>query len=395
MNFIRRSLAAKGVFVFTLLLAGGVAAVIGLRRSGIETLDLNVFFAALLGLAALILALFLANVFWPLSRLTREVRRLLGGQDYKRVPPVTADETGVVTHFFNEITRDLEKIAYDLKERRRMSSELDIAAGIQRDVLPKQAPAIQGLDIIAKNRAAAEIGGDIFDFLPSPGSHNTYLYIGDVTGHGVPAGLVMVMASTIIRAMISQGPESGREVVVHTNELLTPRISTRLFMTCVVLRWDAEREKMYFTGAGHEHVVVYRAKTESVEAIRSGGIALGMIPDVSKIAREQEIPLEVGDSLILYSDGITEAKNKTGEMYGLERLKEAVKSHGYLPDADSVFDRLTQEFSKFVGAYVQVDDITLMVIKIVGKNASPAAVRLSVENEATAPRQSKLWNWTA
>ena len=207
---------------------------------------------------------FLFDVAIPIVRLAKQVNNLLTGKQYQRLPPTSVDEIGMLTHFFNEITRDLEKISYDLKERRRMSSELDIAAQIQKDVLPKKAPNSPGLDIVAKTRSAAEVGGDCFDFLSSNDGKQTYIYIGDVTGHGVPSGLVMMMVDTIINAMISMGLHSSRDVIVNTNTLLEPRISSRLFMTMVMLRWDAEQQKMYYTGAGHEHILHYKAKTEKV-----------------------------------------------------------------------------------------------------------------------------------
>jgi len=297
-----------------------------------------------------------------------------------------------MTHFFNEITQDLEKISYDIKDRKRMSSELDIAARIQKDVLPKEAPKIPGLDVVAKSRTASEVGGDTFDFLASPDGNQTFIYIGDVTGHGVPAGLVMMMVDTLVTTLVSQGINNSRDVILHTNELLTPRISARLFMTAVMLRWDSGHQQMFYTGAGHEHVLVYHAKDESVEPIRSGGIALGMVPDITKIAQEKEIALEVGDSIVLFTDGITEAKNQAGEMYALEKLSQSLKQHGYRPSAESIFDKLTQDFANFVGEYVQTDDITMIVIKYLGKEATDSQVKLTVSTEESTGK-SKIWSW--
>jgi serine phosphatase RsbU (regulator of sigma subunit) len=328
------------------------------------------------------------------DRVTKQISALLTGKNYRRVDPSTIDEVGIITHFFNEITRDLEKISYDVKERRRMSSELDIAASIQRDVLPKSAPEAKALDIVAKTRSAAEVGGDIFDFIDSPDGNQLFIYIGDVTGHGVPAGLIMMMVDTLVTAMIARGIDNGKDLVVNVNTLLTPRISARLFMTSVVLRWDRPTQKMFYAGAGHEHVLVYHTKTESVEAIRSGGIALGMIPDNSKITVEKDIPLEIGDVVVLYTDGITEAKNKTGEMYGLQKLTDSLRRHGYRPSGESIFDNLTKDFATFVGEYVQIDDITMIVIKYLGKDAGMAKVKLTIGTDLTkTERVSKTWNW--
>jgi len=391
MNLIRRSLTNKALFLFSVLVLIVLMIGVFLKRREIEMISVNIFLITAIGLMVLILLLFATDVILPLNRVTKEIRHLLTGKNYQRVEPSTIDEVGIMTHFFNEITKDLEKISYDIKERRRMSSELDIAAQIQKDVLPKEAPEAPGLDIVAKTRTASEAGGDIFDFLSSADNSQIFIYIGDVTGHGVPAGLVMMMVETLITAIVSQGVLNGKDLMLNTNALLTPRISSRLFMTAVMLRWDKVQQKMYYTGAGHEHILIYRAKTEIVEMIRSGGIALGMIPDSAKITEEKEIPLEIGDAIVLYTDGITEARNQTDEMYGVERLQEALKKNGYQPSAEGIFNHLTTDFSQFVGEYVQVDDITMIVIKNSGQQVDTSPVKLTISGQK--PTQSAVWNW--
>ncbi len=392
MRLVRKSVAGKAISLF-LLLAGGLAAVYWLSQK--EGWAAPEWPHALLGagaLLALMLMAFLWNVNRPLRRVTRQIHFLLTGQQYQRVEPSTIDEVGVITHFFNEITRDLEKISADIKEGRRMSSELDIAAQIQKDVLPKEAPEAPGLDIVAKTRSAAEVGGDNFDFVPSVDGSQLFIYIGDVTGHGVPAGLIMMMVDTLVSTLALQGVTSSKDLMVSTNKILAPRINNRLFMTAVMLRWDKASQKMHYTGAGHEHILVYRAKSESVDRIISGGIALGMIADTSKIAREIEIPIEVGDVIALYSDGITEARSETGTMYGLDSLAKSLEKHGYRPTAEGIFDHLTKDFSDFVGDYVQADDITMIVIKVVGKDVPVSKVKLTIAKEA-GEHASKNWDW--
>jgi len=393
MKLIRDSLTKKAIFIFTLLMVGLVGFAIFMVRKDVTQVSLGIFLGVLLSLILLILLLFLFDVVLPISRVAKQVNNLLTGRQYQRLDPTSYDEIGMFTHFFNEITRDLEKISYDVKERRRMSSELDIAAKIQADVLPKEAPDSPGLDIVAKTRSAAEVGGDSFDFISSPDRKQTYIYIGDVTGHGVPAGLVMVMTHTLVEAMIAMGIKSSKDVIVNTNTLLTPRISSRIFMTMVMLRWDAEQQKMFYTGAGHEHILLYKAKSEKVEAFRSGGIALGMIPDNSKIALEKEIPMEIGDAVVLYTDGLTEAKNKTGQMFTVERMVASLEKYGYLPSSESIFDHITKDFANFVGEYVQIDDTTMIVIKYVGKDKS-ARTKLEISVEKPTG-ENKIWSWGA
>jgi serine phosphatase RsbU (regulator of sigma subunit) len=393
MKFLRDSLTKKAIALFSVLLTVLVVVATVLFREGVVAVSLWAFVGTLLAMLLFILVVFLLDVMAPLGRVAKEVRALLGGKNYQRIAPTTIDEIGMFTHFFNEITRDLEKISYDIRERRRMTSELDIAAQIQRDVLPKTAPESKGLDIVAKTRPATEIGGDSFDFLKTADGKQTLIYIGDVTGHGVPSGIIMMMVNTLVRSMLSMGMVSSKDIIVLTNTLLTPKISSRLFMTLVMLRWDSENQKMYYTGAGHEHILVYRQKTEKVEAIRSGGIALGMIPDNSLIAQEKEIPLEIGDSILLYSDGLTEARNKTGEMFTLERMVQSLQKNGYFPSAESIFDHVTKDFQAFVGEYVQIDDCSMIVIKYAGPE-SGAKMKLAISSEeARTAKTSKIWDW--
>lgn len=327
-----------------------------------------------------------------MENISHEVKALLTGKRYNRIIPTTIDEIGIFTHFFNEITLNLEKVSTDLKEGKRMSSELDIASQIQNDVLPKEAPEINGLDIVAKTRSAAEVGGDCFDFMQK--NKNFYVYIGDVTGHGVPAGLVMIMVDTLMHAW-SQTAKNTEEILIQINHFLYQRMSAQRFMTLVMLRWNEVEQKMYYTGAGHEHVLVYKIKDQSVEAIRSGGIALRMIPDISAIVKEKEVNMEEGDVIVLYTDGITEAKNKNGEMYGLERFKTSLKKHGGMNQAEKIFDALTKDFSTFVGEYMQKDDITMIVIRNTGKEDDRKHhIKLTINaDEERTFQKNKVWDW--
>lgn len=359
MKFIRASLTLK-FFLFLILVSGPLFAVVFVLKN-INPNEKMVFFG--LATTFLLLALFgfILFVVRPLNRITPQVKALLTGKKYKRMRPLSPDEIGVFTHFFNEVTRNLEKISGDLLEQKRIFSELDLARQIQQDVLPKDPKNIEGLDIIAKSKPAAEMGGDSFDFIQR--DSNTLIYIGDVTGHGVPAGLVMMMVNTLIHAYAGTD-KAPHEILARVNDVLCDRISSQRFMTLVMLRWDALLKKLYYTGAGHEHLLVYRAKTKEVDAIRSGGIALRMTKNVDAILREQELAIEPDDVILLYTDGITEARNAKGEMFTLERLKNALKQHGFRASTENIFDKISEEFSDFVGAnHVQDDDITMIVIK--------------------------------
>jgi len=190
--------------------------------------------------------------------------------------------------------------------------------------------------------------------------------------------------------MVTSGINNSKDILVNTNKLITPRIGANLFMTMVMLRWDAVQQKMYYTGAGHEHMLVYKAKDNKAEAIRSGGIAVGMINDNSKVISEKEIPLEIGDSIVLYTDGLIEAKKDNGEMYTMERMLSSLQKYGYMPSAEGIFDHITKDFSDFVGEYVQTDDTTMIVIKYVGKEAGTVTKLTIADNNK---HLSNNWGW--
>ena len=296
----------------------------------------------------------------PLRKITKQMKLILTGHSYKRISTRRIDEIGVIAQFFNETTENLEVISKKLKEEGRMSAELDVASEIQLKLLPTESPQVPGLEVVTKTRPAVEIGGDSFDYIQSKDA--TYFYVGDVTGHGAPAALVMMMVNTLLHTY-SEMYQSPYDIVVNTNRQLKPRIKSSMFMTMVLLKWDHLIQKMTYVGAGHEHILIYRAKTGELESKESGGIALGMTPDNSNIVKELAIPLEKDDIVVLYTDGITEAQNNKGEMFGLERLKELVKKYAAEYGPEGINHHVALDFSQFVGETEQADDITLMVIK--------------------------------
>lgn len=309
----------------------------------------------------LALYIFVHYVINPLNTILKEMKALLTGRRYGQIFTKRIDEIGILAHFFNEIIRSLERASTDIKTKRRLSAELDIASRIQKDILPREAPLIPSLNVLAKSRSAAEIGGDSFDFIEARG--NTLIYIGDVTGHGVPSGLVMMMVDTLIDTFADMYDEADT-IIVQTNKYLKPRINSTIFMTMMMFRWHHESKKMYVAGAGHEHIILFNNAEKKCEIQKCGGIALGMVEDISKIVSEREIAFQEGDILVAYSDGITEAKNLNGEMYGLDRLRKVVERSGIAEySVTKTFRAISEDFSKFTGKHVQEDDMTLIIMK--------------------------------
>ncbi len=393
MRFLRANLTLK--YILFLLVTISPAFVLIFALNSLGKSEKLIFFSVSVVFLIIIVFGFIFLVSRPLKRVAPQAKALLTGKKYKRLKPLSPDEIGVVTHFFNEVTRNLEKISSDLVEQRRLFSEVDVARSIQQDVLPKSTQDIEGLEIMAKTKAAAEMGGDSFDFIQR--DQNTLVYIGDVTGHGIPAGLVMMMVNTLIHAYAAND-KMPAEILTMVNDVLCDRISSQRFMTLVMLRWDALRRKMYYTGAGHEHILIYRAKTQQVETIKSGGIALRMTPNIGAIIEEKELDIDPDDVVLLYTDGITEARNQKGEMFGLERLKVTLQENAYKKSLESIFDKISDEFSDFVGSdYVQEDDITMIVMRELGEDEKQQkkAVKLVLNsgNRDSLMNGSRRWTW--
>ncbi|MBI2453716.1 serine/threonine-protein phosphatase [Candidatus Peregrinibacteria bacterium] len=297
----------------------------------------------------------------PLDSVFHEMKAFLTGRSYRKIFTERIDEMGVLAHFFNDITRNLEKTKLSLAEGRRMSEELSVGTEIQKKILPTSMPAIPGIVLFGSTRPASEIGGDSFDIIQAA-HNNTYIYVGDVTGHGIPAALIMVMVNTILLALSDMYP-NGYDLMVNTNRLLKQQIEARRFMTCVLLRWNDKEQRLYYTGAGHEHIIIFRKKQGICEVRRTGGIALGMVADIAQIIKEEHIPMETGDSIVLYSDGIVEAKNMEGVMFGLDRLKVAVEQYGAISTPEELVAHISKDFASFVGLQTQDDDITLIAVQ--------------------------------
>ena len=317
------------------------------------------FFGAVLAFAWMIIR--------PLAKIIREMKALLTGRTYHRVMTSKQNEIGVLAHFFNEVTRNMENISGDVKVHQRIRKELDSAQDIQRMLIPKEAPEVPGLQIIAKTRPASEIGGDTFDFYNKGNRH--LMYIGDSTGHGIPAGIVMVMVDALLETFIDL-KDSLSDILISLNKYLKPHLKPTMFMTMILLEWIPERHELKWAGGGHEYLIHLSTQKNTLATIKAGGIGVGMIADNSKLVHEQSLILEENDFVVLYSDGIVEAKNMAGETYDLKRLANLIQSQtSESTSPEDLFQKIAVDVGRFMQGQVQLDDMTLFVLKHTPKQA--------------------------
>jgi sigma-B regulation protein RsbU (phosphoserine phosphatase) len=213
----------------------------------------------------------------------------------------------------------------EMSQRSKLEHELALAQRIQMSILPKQWE-IANLEIAANMMPATEVGGDYYDILPS--SRGGWIAIGDVSGHGVSAGLIMMMLQSITATLVDAFPEaSPRELVVAINRTLFANVRHRLalrdFVTFTLLRYEGG--KVTFAGA-HEDIIVWRAATKKCERISTPGTWIGAIQDLGAHIVENELVLEPGDLLVLYTDGIVEAPDANRDRFGMDRLCEKVEA---------------------------------------------------------------------
>jgi serine phosphatase RsbU (regulator of sigma subunit) len=253
------------------------------------------------------------------------------------------------------VTPFLVEIEQQARERERIEQELRVAQRIQQASLPKEVPTLEGGQIIPYYQPAREVGGDFYDFFELPNRH-LGLVVGDATGKGMPAALVMSTTCGMLRAVaLSVGSPS--EVLERVNEALSARIPANMFVTCFYAILEPESGRLVYSNAGHD--LPYVCQGSGAEELRARGMPLGLMSGMSY--EEKEIILEAGDSILFYSDGLVEAHNPEGEMFGFPRLRSLVAEHD---KQRSLVDLLLEELYSFTGeGWEQEDDITLVTLQ--------------------------------
>jgi serine phosphatase RsbU (regulator of sigma subunit) len=250
----------------------------------------------------------------------------------------------------------LEMLAQEIRERERIEQELRVARRIQQASLPKEVPTLEDWEITPHYQPAREVGGDFYDFLALPNRH-LGLVVGDATGKGVPAALVMAAARSMLRAL-AQSSDSPGEVLVRVNDVLCPDIPSGMFVTCFYGILDPESGRLSYANAGH-NLPCSRRHHGQADELRARGMPLGIMPRMDY--EEKETTLETGVSTLFYSDGLVEAHDPQGEMFGFPRLRALVAEHG---EDRSLGDFLMEELYSFVGeGWEQEDDITLLTLR--------------------------------
>src|SRR5215208_598936 len=264
-----------------------------------------------------------------------------------------AEEWGLATLGLKLRGRRLEQ---EIRERERVEQELRVARSIQQASLPREVPELEGWEITPHYRPSREVGGDFYDFFELEDGR-VGVAVGDATGKGIPAALAVTASSSMLRAVAQDLSYSPGEVLGRVNETLLARIPPNMFVTCFYAVLDPESATLRYANAGHD--LPYLWHSGECEELRARGMPLGLMSGMGY--EEKEIELDAGGAALFYSDGLVEAHDPKGEMFGFPRLQALVAEHG---EAPSLEDLLLEELYTFVGeSWEQEDDITLLTLR--------------------------------
>jgi sigma-B regulation protein RsbU (phosphoserine phosphatase) len=311
-------------------------------------------------LALLLASLFQRAITRPIHRLLRAEKRVSKEKDYTlRVEKEANDEIGLLIDGFNEMLAEIR--ARDAEILAKHDQEMALARSIQTSVLPRSFE-LPGYDISAIMLPAEEVGGDFYEFRRTNGG--AWIGIGDVTGHGVTSGLIMMMAQAMFTMLCEQNGhyKSPAKFVSLLNRAMFYNLKSRLgqekFMTMVVARIEDDGQIVY--AGAHTDLLIYRASNGSVERLPTEGLWLGISDDVASQTIDRTVTLQRGDVALLHTDGVTESRNTAGECYDMERLTEELKRLHDKP-AEAIVTSIAATAWQWAGT--PKDDVSLMAVK--------------------------------
>jgi hypothetical protein len=370
---LANTLAGLGIGGAILFFAGGEVIARGL-------IPMSVVFANVVGFAAVLTARFVlprysglhAFLRLPLAALTLIAGGVLGSGLAILVNPlivlyqirlgfmvvtvngVLALVVGLVTYTYERMRREIE---LEATERGKLEHEMNIARDIQMELLPKSFPKLQGLDMYAFTVPARHVGGDCYDVIDI-GDGCLAVTIGDVSGKGTPAAILMANVQAAVRAL-SESDVPPDELIARVNRLVHGYTEESVFITFFYSVLNLRTGELHYVNAGHNPPCVLRRDGRK-DYLDKGGLVIGVMPDSEY--EEGRVTLDPGDDLVLYTDGITEATNPSDEMYGQKRLEELLVEHRH-DSAREIEEHVYTSIKDFAEGASQSDDLTMVIVK--------------------------------
>jgi serine phosphatase RsbU (regulator of sigma subunit) len=324
----------------------------------------RVVFVVLIGIVLFVYAVALSIAFVLVGSITRAVNRLTRasaaaarGDFSVRVESKSRDQIGDLARSFDGMAASIQRLLLDTARKERLESEIAIARTIQHKLLPPTEASLEGATVLAHFEPVAEIGGDYYDYLRMPDGRLAFA-LGDVSGHGLPTGLLVAMAKAGLSSLVEAGHEGG-ELFARMNELIHRSTDPRHFMTLVLLAYDASTHSGTLTNAGQ--LAPYRVSGAKIEALSLPAFPLGLFPGKAFPSRTERFA--AGDIVVFYSDGLIEAVDASEEAFGFERFEAVLRAHA--PEgAAALRDAILSAVATHSGNRPADDDRTLLILTL-------------------------------
>ncbi len=305
----------------------------------------------------------IGRLFTALVQRLNPVRRLaFFGTLFAFVMPYIAD-VGLFTSLMHPVAFLMLVVLLfiELLEKLDAKKEIDLAREIQLSLLPPPVVKTENLEIVSFANTAQEVGGDYVDVIETPAGK--LVIVADVSGKGLSAALYMVRMQALVHLLTRQHQLSPRELFLELNNLIKSGRKDKTFVTACAAFFPNGQDHFLFCRAGHNHPFLFNMADDKVRSLRNRGLALGMTTQelLEEHLEEAIIPFRKGDTLLLYTDGLNEARNERGEEFGEDRIESVMEIYASI-NAKTVVQKLQASLEEFIGTAKPVDDITFTVI---------------------------------
>lgn len=319
-----------------------------------------IVFAGMIVVAVLIGIGLTSSVTRAVNALHKGTRRVAEGNLDHRIRVRSKDQLGALAASFNEMSESVSTLLETKAEKERLDHEMQIAAQVQQNMLPTEFPSIPGLDGAATSVMAKHVGGDLYDFIRI-GPNRVAIVIGDVSGKGVSAALVMSNVISAIRSMLTGEDSTGpADVMIHLNDLIYRTTAPDCFVTMFYAEYDMRTGTLTFANAGHDWPMVVSRAGDDVVDLPAGGVMLGAFPDLS--VDEKTLSLSPGDVIVAYSDGLVDTVDAGDRPFERERVRDVVTMNAGAKPA-AIVQALEAANRRWRGEAPEVDDVTIVVLK--------------------------------
>jgi sigma-B regulation protein RsbU (phosphoserine phosphatase) len=300
-------------------------------------------------------------MIYPLNVKGKELGVIYIIEDKNKVNDIDAETISALVIQIS-IAINNAQIYADLLVKERISKELEVAAKIQRQIIPKDISEICNIEIANYFEPAKEIGGDYYDYTILD-DNSFSVTIADVSGKGMPAALLLALGRSVLKTLSIIGDTKPNNELNELNRIIYSDISEEMFITVFHSKYYQNTKTLYYSNAGHNPIIVYRSKSNTVETHSVKGVAIGFTKDYAY--KQGELKLDKDDVILFYTDGLTEATNLERNLFGIDRVKEIIFENSS-KSPNEIKNKILEGVSKFRSDAEQEDDLTFVILKCKG-----------------------------